>query len=95
MKKKTFYIFGTPFTFSLSRVKSWGSQLAHFWIHFAVALASPEFSMGGALFVEVRDGEQGHLETWKEGFNIFPDFLFRTAGVVAGYFGRKFIEVYL
>ena len=91
MRKKTFYVFGKPFTFSFSGVKSWGSQFVHFGIHFAVALASPEFSMGGALFMEVRDGEQGHLEDWKEGFNIFPDFVFRIAGVVAAYFLRNFL----
>ena len=89
--KKTFSIFGKPFTVSISRVETWGEQLLHFGIHFVIALANPMFSLGGAFFVEVRDGEQGHLEPWKEGFNIFPDFMFRVGGVVAGYFVRNFI----
>ncbi len=89
--KETYIFFGKPFTFSISKIKSWGSQLLHFGIHFGLALLSPMLSLGVAIGIEVRDGEQGHLEDWKEGFNIFPDFVFRIAGVVAGQVLRNFI----
>ena len=91
--KKTFYIFGIPFTFSIGGIKSWGSQLAHFGIHFAVALGDPTLSGGMALAFEVRDGEQGYLDYWKEGFNIFPDFVFRVAGVTAGVLARDLLNI--
>lgn len=88
--KKTFKVFGQALTFSLIRLSSveWIDQLKHFAIHFAFALFHPYFSAGGALFIEVRDGEQGHMDSWREGFNIFPDFLFRAAGVAAGAYLR-------
>ena len=85
MKKKTFKFLGLRYTFSVSRIKSWKSQIAHFLTHFLIALWDPMFSLGGALFIEARDGEQGHLDPTKEGFNIFPDFFFRVAGVACGY----------
>ncbi|KKL74120.1 hypothetical protein LCGC14_2068070 [marine sediment metagenome] len=91
--KRTYIIFGKPFTLSIDKVKSWGSQLLHFGIHFAIALISPEFSLGGALFIEVRDGEHGHLEEWKEGFNIFPDFVFRVGGVIAAILARDILQI--
>lgn len=91
MIKKTFYIFGKPFTVSIGGIKHLGRQLVHSGIHFVLALISPAFSLGAAIALETRDGEQGHLEKWKEGFNIFPDFVFRIAGVVTGYFVRNFI----
>ena len=86
MWKKTFNIFGSKFTISLSTIKSWKSQLAHFLIHFLLSIFSPMFSLGAAIAIEIRDGEQGHLESWKEGFNIFPDFIFRLVGICIGYF---------
>ncbi len=93
--KKTVIVFGMYFTFSLIRFScvNWVEQLKHFAVHFALALWKPYFSAGGALFIEFRDGEQGHLDSWKEGFNIFPDFLFRVAGVVAGAYLRWVIII--
>ena len=91
MKKRTFNIFGFKYTVSISGVKSWSEQIAHFVIHFLVGSASLMFSLGGALFIEARDGEQGHLEEWKEGFNIFPDFFFRILGAVAGHYAIQLV----
>ena len=91
MKKHTFDVFGYKFSVSVSRIKSFGSQAAHFGAHFLIAVFYPRVSLGLALGFEVRDGEQGHLENWKEGFNIYPDFLFRMAGVLGGYFARLII----
>lgn len=89
--KETYIFFGKLFTFSIDRVKSWGDQMLHFGIHFGIASLNPMFSLGAAVALEVRDGEQGHLEDWKEGFNIFPDFVFRVAGVMAGHLLRNFV----
>ena len=86
MWKKTFNIFGTPFTISLSKIKSWKNQIAHFGTHCLLSILCPMFSLGAAIAIEGRDGEQGHLESWKEGFNIFPDFIFRLGGVFVGFF---------
>lgn len=91
--KKTFNFFGKPFTFSISRIKSVGDQIFHFCVHFAVAMADPSLSLGGALFIEVRDGEQGHLEPHKEGFNIFADFVFRIAGVLVAIPVRDILQI--
>ena len=88
MRKYTFTILGWNFTVSVAEIKSVWSQVAHFGIHFLISLWNPAYSAVIALSFEFRDGEQGHLEPWKEGFNAFPDLFFRSLGVLGGYYIR-------
>ena len=87
MWKHTFDFFGYKFTISVSKLhswKAWKEQISHVIIHFVLALItfSPKVSFGIALGIEIRDGEHGHEEEWKEGFNIFPDLVFRALGAL-------------
>jgi len=88
------------FRVSVTPFDSWRNQGWHTLWHAVLAFGDPWFSIGWALAEEVRDGilkpdydsyfgdkfsNYSSLE-WedKEGFNVFPDLLFRGIGIVVG-----------
>ena len=77
-----------PFTISVCHLKYWSEQLTHFVIHFAIA-----FVLGIILLAFNMEGDAGTGDGFRkfnddgneaEGFNVYPDLVFRGAGAYIG-----------
>lgn len=89
-----------PFTISVCRLKYWSEQLIHFAIHFVIAFgfgvillafnlegdAGTGVSVFIAFLIEVWDGFREFNDDGNEaeGFNVYPDLVFRGAGAYIG-----------
>ena len=89
------------FTISITKFDSWKKQLIHVAIHAGVALAVSFFyplaglvsALGLAFVIEIWDGfkKVNREGRQAEGFNIFPDLLFRAIGAALGFLLQRVI----
>ncbi len=76
--KKCFYLFWEQknFCISIRTIRKLTKQLTHVLTHFLIALYRWDVSLAIAFTIEYKDGL-----VVGEGFNIFPDFVFRLLGI--------------
>ena len=76
--KRCFYLFWEQkdFCISIRTIKKIATQLTHLLIHFLIAIYRWDVSLAIAFTIEYKDGL-----VVGEGFNIFPDFVFRLLGI--------------
>ncbi len=84
---KKWYFFDGLFIVSICRFDSWVNQLVHLFIHLGIALLVDFIAGGGGMIASLIVAVL--TETWDgftsdEGFNIYPDLVFRFVGAFVG-----------